>query len=72
MPPKETGPQKRASSRKPPSLDYHGQDTDATVIWGRAQLQEGFKQAAKTLVDRFSNDFLGANAENKTLAPKHQ
>ncbi len=43
-------------------------DADAIVIWGRYQLQEGLKQAAGVLAERFSGDYLKANAKNKDLA----
>ncbi len=41
-------------------------ETGAIALWGVPQVQEGFNEAARILVDRFSKDFHAANATAST------
>jgi len=41
-------------------------DTGAIAIWGVTQVQDGFEEAAKVLVDRFGKDYRDANPADST------
>ncbi len=47
-------------------------DTGAIAIWGVTQVNEGFEEATRVLVDRFGKDYLDANPKDSALTPEAQ